>query len=307
MANGSGGKLFLAFRSALLLLSLCAAASQPAAAAPPEPSMPADILVQGAEISELAPLLEALEGRREVRIGTWYYWAGVIAGKRIVVSLTEVGPMNASAATALAIDRWKPRAIVNQGTSGAHDPRLKIRDIVLGAKNVEFNAYNTRPGKEGEGIALERITPKTTKMRIGSAENRVAFTYFPSHPQLVEQALRIPYKLGRVLPGVVGSGHQWNRELDRIRWLRETYGSDVEDMESTYAAAVAYAFRIPFLSVRIVSDSEFHSPEFIRETGGDCARFVLDFIRAADLTNLTPVTHEALPDSGLPATVAGKP
>lgn len=291
---------------AISFVAVCGGAPQ---ASPPAESSqsPVDVLVQGAEMSELGPILAALEEQREVRIGTWYFWEGTLAGKPAVVSLTEVGPMNASAATALAIDRWKPRAIVNQGTSGAHDPRLKIRDIVLGVKNVEFNAYKTKPGKAGEGISLERVMPTTTKMRIGNAENRVSFTYFPSHPQLVAQALKVPYKKGRVLPGIVGSGHQWNREMDRIGWLRKTYGSDVEDMESTYAAAVAYAFQIPFLSVRIVSDSEYYSPQFLRETGGDCAEFVLDFIRSVDLSALAPVTHEALPDTARPATLPAVP
>ncbi|MDZ7638792.1 MAG: hypothetical protein U5J83_11185 [Bryobacterales bacterium] len=104
-----------------------------------------------------------------------------------------------------------------------------------------------------------------------------------------------------MLPGVVGSGHQWNREIDRIEWLRKTYGSDTEDMESAYVAAVAYAFRIPFLSVRIVSDSEFHSPEFIRETGSDCAQFVLDLIGNLDVSALKPVLHEPLPAEAKPA------
>ncbi len=300
------GNFSLAF-IAVLALTVACSGTQPSSSADARSSTSVDILVQGAELSELGPLLAALEEQREVRIGTWYFWVGTIAGKSAVVSLTEVGPMNASAATALAIDHWKPRVIVNQGTSGAHDPRLKVRDIVLGVKNVEFNAYKTTPGKTGEGISLDRVTPTTTKMRIGNVENRVSFTYFPSHPQLVAQALRVPYKRGRVLPGIVGSGHQWNREMDRIEWLRKTYGSDVEDMESTYVAAVAYAFRIPFLSVRIVSDSEFYSPRFIRETGGECAEFVLDFIRAADFSSLTPVTHDALPDATLPATLPVAP
>lgn len=291
---------------AMLFLAACASAPQSSSTAT-FPSGPVDVLVQGAEMSELGPLLAALEGKREVTVGTWYFWLGTLAGKSAVVSLTEVGPMNASAATAIAIDHWKPRVIINQGTSGAHDPRLKVRDIVLGVKNVEFNAYKTQPGKEGEGISLDRVMPGTTKMRIGRLENRVSFTYFPSHPQLVEQALKVPYKKGRVLPGIVGSGHQWNREIHRILWLRKTYGSDIEDMESTYVAAVAYAFQIPFLSIRIVSDSEFYSPQFIRETGGDCAEFVLDFIRTVDLSALAPVSHEALRDTARPASLPVAP
>jgi adenosylhomocysteine nucleosidase len=279
---------------AVLLVVLTACAPQPEGRRQ-RPVDPVDVLVQGAEMTELGPLLAALQNKQEHRVGAWHFWRGTLRGKSAVISLTEVGPMNAAAATALGIERWQPRVILNQGTSGAHDPQLQVRDIVLGVKNVEFNAFKTQPAKDGEGASLDRIVPSTTKMRIGQLENRVGFEMFPSHPQLLEHALSTPYHKGRVLRGVVGSGHQWNREIDRIRWLRKTYGSDVEDMESAYAAAVAYAFEIPFLSVRIVSDSEFHSPEFIRETGSDCAEFVLDLIGTLNVQGLRPVTHEQLP------------
>jgi adenosylhomocysteine nucleosidase len=284
----------------LLLFAGCAPAPSPEVGST-RPVDPVDILVQGAETSELGPLLDALEAKQEHRIGAWHFWRGRMRGKSAVVSLTEVGPMNATAATVLAIERWKPRVIINQGTSGAHDPTLQVRDIVFGVRNVEFNAFKTQPASDGEGVSLQRVVPSTTKMRIGTLENRVGFAMFPSHPQLLEQALAVKYTKGRLLRGVVGSGHQWNREIDRIEWLRATYNSDVEDMESAYVAAVAYAFQIPFLSVRIVSDSEFHSPEFIRETGSDCAQFVLDLIASLDLQRLRPVSHDSLPFGAKPA------
>jgi adenosylhomocysteine nucleosidase len=286
---------------ALLLLAGCGPARSPESGST-RPVDPVDILVQGAEMTELGPLLEALEAKQEHHIGTWHFWRGRLRGKSAVVSLTEVGPMNATAATVLAIERWNPRVIVNQGTAGAHDPQLQVRDIVFGVRNVEFNAFKTQPARDGEGVSLQRVVPSTTKMRIGKLDHRVGFAMFPSHPQLLEQALAVKYAKGRLIRGVVGSGHQWNREIDRIEWLRATYNSDVEDMESAYVAAVAYAFQVPFLSVRIVSDSEFHSPEFIRETGSDCARFVLDLIDSLDLKQLKAVSHQHLPADATPAT-----
>jgi|GEM_PF-667407 len=251
----------------------------------------ADILVQGAEMSELGPFLEALEGRQESHIASWYFWEGTMGGKRVVVSLTEVGPMNASVATALAIQKWNPRVILNQGTSGGHDPRLQVHDIVLGIRNVEFGAFKMAPAPKGSGVSLDRIRPTTTKLRIGSVDNRVAFREFPGSMDIAEQALKVPYKKGRVLTGVVGSAHQWNREIDRLEWLRNTYNTDTEDMESAYVAAVAYAFQIPFLSIRIVSDNEFHSPDFVRETGAECAAFVLEFVKRLDVSKVAPVEH----------------
>ncbi len=265
---------------------------------PPANAIRADLLVQGAEMTELEPLLQGLKDRKEVRIGAWHFWEGTMEDKRVVVSLTEVGPMNASVATTLGIQRWQPRVILNQGTSGAHDPRLQVHDIVLGIRNVEFGAFKTLPARRGEGSSLERMQPTTTKLRLGKVDNRVPFREFPGSMDLAQQALNVKYEHGRVLTGVVGSAHQWNREIDRLEWLRATYHTDTEDMESAYVAAVAYAFQVPFLSFRIVSDNEFHSPEFIQETGRECAEFVRDFILALDLNKVGPVQH--LPEHAAP-------
>ncbi|MDZ7638791.1 MAG: hypothetical protein U5J83_11180 [Bryobacterales bacterium] len=166
---------------ALLILAGCARAPE-SSVQPTTAIKTVDVLVQGAEMSELGPLLDALEAKQEVTIATWHFWLGTLKGKTVVVSLTEVGPMNASAATILAIERWQPRVILNQGTSGAHDPRLQVRDIVLGVKNVDFNAFKTQPGKAGEGVSLDRVLPTTIKMRIGALENRVALISSPAIP-----------------------------------------------------------------------------------------------------------------------------
>jgi adenosylhomocysteine nucleosidase len=273
------------------LLILFLAGCAPQAVQAPASSPQVDILVQGAELTELGPLISALENRRETAIASWYFWEGSISGKRVVVSLTEVGPMNASVATTLAIERWKPRVILNQGTSGAHDPHLKVHDIVLGVRNVEFGAFKMAPAGRGQGVSLKRIQPTTTKLRLGRLDNRVPFREFPGSMDIATQALRLKYDHGKVLVGAVGSAHQWNRELDRLDWLRQTYGTDTEDMESAYVAAVAYAFKIPFLSIRIVSDNEYHGAEFVRETGTACSAFVLNLIRHLDLDAIGPVEH----------------
>src|SRR2546425_4733858 len=54
-----------------------------------------DLLVQGAIDEELQPLLAALQGRKQIHVGAWTYWAGKIGDTQVVVSRTEVGPINA--------------------------------------------------------------------------------------------------------------------------------------------------------------------------------------------------------------------
>lgn len=63
-----------------------------------------DIVVQGALDSELQPLLAALEGKEQIQIAAWTFWRGRVGAKRVVVSRTEVGPINAVAATTLAAE-----------------------------------------------------------------------------------------------------------------------------------------------------------------------------------------------------------
>jgi hypothetical protein len=95
-------------------------------------SAPVDIIVQGALDVELQPLLAALEDKREIQVAAWTFWRGKIAGRSVVISRTEVGPINAVAATTLAITHFRPRLVINQGTAGANDPDLQVFDIIIG-------------------------------------------------------------------------------------------------------------------------------------------------------------------------------
>src|SRR5262245_24143223 len=110
-----------------------------------------DIVVQGALDSELQPLLAALEGKDQIQIAAWTFWSGRIGAKRVVVSRTEVGPINAVAATTLAVVNFKPKLIINQGMAGANDPELKVFDIVVGEATVDYGAFRSSPADAGQG------------------------------------------------------------------------------------------------------------------------------------------------------------
>ncbi|MFQ5792845.1 MAG: adenosine deaminase, partial [Acidobacteriota bacterium] len=63
-------------------------------------------------------------------------------------------------------------------------------------------------------------------------------------------------------------------------WARNVFGIDSEDMESAAVAQVSRSFGVPFVPVRIISNSELLGAEFQVETGAVCARFVLRFLEA---------------------------
>jgi len=265
---------------ALLTLHLPAQGSAPQSepVARATESAPVDIVVQGALDVELQPLLAALEDKREIQLAAWTFWRGKIAGRTVVISRTEVGPINAVVATTLAITHFRPRLVINQGTAGANDPDLKVFDIIIGESTVDYGAFRSAPAKAGEGVQLSRWSPMTHPLRL-DGRGRVQFERFPGDEEMIKTALATKYVHGRVLQGVIGSAFEFNREIDRLLWVRKTFGASSEDMESAFAAGAAVGFKTRFLAIRIISDSEFHAPQIQGSAGEYCAAFVLDVIK----------------------------
>jgi adenosylhomocysteine nucleosidase len=237
-----------------------------------------DIVAQGALDSELQPLLAALEGKEQIQIAAWTFWRGRIGAKRVVVSRTEVGPINAVAATTLAIVNFKPKLIINQGMAGANDPELKVFDIVVGEATVDYGAFRSSHADAGQGVDMSRWTPIPHRLRIDGKE-RKTYTRFAGDGEAMSAALETPYKRGRVTKGVIGSAFEFNKEIDRLTWVRKTLGLSSEDMESAFSAGAAEGFKTRFLAIRVISDSEFHSPKLEEAAGEYCAAFVVEVIR----------------------------
>jgi len=244
----------------------------------PGAETPVDIVVQGAVDGELRPLLAALEEKREIQIAAWTFWRGKIGGKSVVVSRTEVGPINAVAATTLAITTFRPKLIINQGTAGANDPELRVFDVVVGAATVDYGAFRSDHADAGQGVSHARWTPLVHALRL-DGKKLVPFKSFSGDEAAMSVALKTKYERGRVRRGVVGSAYEHNREIDRLLWVRKTFGTDSEDMESAFAAGAAVSFKTPFLAIRIISDSEFYAPEFQCAARDYCAAFVVEVIK----------------------------
>jgi adenosylhomocysteine nucleosidase len=239
---------------------------------------PVEVLVQGATDSELQPLLAALDGLRATQISAWTFWEGRIGAKRVVVSRTDVGPINAVAATVLGIDRYKPLLIINQGTAGAHNPALRLWDIVVGERTVDYSAHTSEHADAGSGVHPERWKPDPHRLRL-DGKLLTPFRAFNGDATAIEAAMAIKSPRGRVLRGTIGSAYQYNRELDMIAAIRATYGTDSEDMESAFAHGAAVGLRTAFLAIRMISDSEYTHPTFERVAGQYCSEFVVELVR----------------------------
>lgn len=256
------------------------------ACAPPAPApAPRPIVIQGAMPVETGDLVKALADPVERQVQGWTFWTGTLDGAAVVVSKTQKGMTNAAAATALAIEHFRPRAIVNQGTAGGHDPALRVSDIVIGSAAVNIGAFKTGTRGPGEGSDFAQWHPMDlirTEGSAGNDPNAWVMRRFAADAGLLAAAIsaRDRHTAGRVVEGVIGSSDVWNSELDRIERMRHAYGTSVEEMETAAAAQVAGMSQVPFLGIRVLSNNITNGGAYDAATAAACQRFVLEVVRA---------------------------
>ena len=144
------------------------------------------------------------------------------------------GKIAAGASTQYAIDRWKPKLLVNLGTCGGFEGHIERGEIVLAEKTLVYDIY------EQMGDPGSHIDHYTTRIDLSWLEEP-----YPS------QARR----------GLLVSG---DRDLApaEIGDLKRKYGATAGDWESGAIAFVAQRNSTPILILRGVSD-------LVNEQGGE--------------------------------------
>jgi len=84
-----------------------------------------ELLLAAANEAELAPVRAKMRDVNEETRTSWTFWTGTLAGKPVVLVRTEGDPLNAVAATTLAIRRFEPALVLTFGTARPHDPSLR--------------------------------------------------------------------------------------------------------------------------------------------------------------------------------------
>ena len=253
---------------------------------------PVDILVQGAEKLEIRELIAGLgAGAQKVTIGPFSFWLGRVGPHRVAVSLTGQALINCTTATILGIEEFHPALIVNQGTSGAQAPYLTLNDIIVGRRALDYDNFITPVTAVGQGSSPLAWTPVPQRLRDPATGQLVPYPEgFAGDPAALAAALRTRNPMGRVFAGVIGSAHEVNLELDRVRWSQRTFGMDVEEMESGHVAAIAHAYGIRYIAFRVVSDAPYEGVPFNPNAARATGLFTLNF-----LENLPPLAAPPLP------------
>lgn len=143
---------------------------------------------------------------------------GEAAGKLVAVIVGGMGRTAARRATGLLLDGHRPRWVISAGFAGALDPALKRNDAVLPSEVLDA---------DGNRYAIGVVVPDADR------------------PEAPGPRLRS----GRLLTvdAIV-------RSAAEKAALRDRYGADLVDMETSAVAGVCSERGVRFLPVRVVSD-----------------------------------------------------
>lgn len=220
-----------------------------------EPAASDPILFAAATDAELQPLADRLQQPVTEQRAAWQFRLGLIDGQRVVLIRTEGDPLNAVAATTLAIRRYHPKLVVTYGLSRAHDPALRQGDVVVSEKFAAFD------GMESDVLPLDGGSAPLTWSRLQhklatAGEKETPTDFFPADAQALGRAKTISLAHGRIMVGVPGSANQVNREADRVAWIHDKWGTSCEDGESAHIAGCAQLLGVPVIGLRVIDGTE---------------------------------------------------
>lgn len=213
----------------------------PAPRTPSEVGMRAPILLISATLLEAEPLVDALGGAG-VPFSWGPAWQGRHRDTELVLSVPGIGKANTAAGLALAVARWRPRAVVQVGIGGAYvGSFLSIGMVAVAALEVHVDCG----AGEGDGWqSMERLgfpllegpPPRFNEMPTDAAlSERLAA---PSQAPLLRFA----------------TSERVSATLEAAERLQRGFDVAVESMEGAAAAQVCLALGVPFAELRGVSN-----------------------------------------------------
>lgn len=231
-------------------------------------AQPVDLLLVGADEPVLKPIVARLEGVTHEEHAAWEFWSGQLAGKSVILTRTGGDPMNAVAATTLAIRRHKPRLVVVYGVARPHDPALKTGDLIVSQDFAPFDGMWS-PVTKPEGGSSSLRWEVLPHLAMAPGEKETPVTSVPADAAALALATKLSLPSGRVVSGTLGSANQVNREADRIAWIHKTWHTSTEDGESAHVAFTAQLLGIPAIGFRVVDGNP-----------AEVAAFTLRFVEA---------------------------
>lgn len=200
-----------------------------------------------------------------------------LGGIPFVLTMSWIGMVAAAAATEAVIARYAPRVVLNYGCTGAHREEILLGDVVVGTACIAYDRGRLRPGgafdhmpmrlyRNGEGTKVDAFAANPALLAL--AESVAARGTWQAEPWPEASWLAgFPHRAPRAFFGPIGSADRFTQDADALRALHTRFGTLCEDMEAAAIAQVCALHGVPFLTVKDISNNEFHAVSTFGETG----------------------------------------
>ena len=191
---------------------------------------------------ELELLLPLLKDSEESRMGGFEFHRGKMGRHDVIAMQCGIGKVNAAMGALTLVNSFLPDFIINSGVAGGADKSVNVMDVVAG-KRVAYHDVWCGPESElgrVQGLPL----------------------YFEGASRLLDM---LP-ESKEIHKGLICSGDQFIDKKEDVERIKGDFPEVLAvDMESGAIAQVCYLNKVPFLALRVISDSPGASHDNTRQ------------------------------------------
>ena len=184
---------------------------------------------------ELDMIKSALNGVTTEKIGGITFYNGEYKGRKAVCAVCGMGKVFAAMCAEAMIIKYSPDLIINTGVAGSLISELKQLDSAVSEKCVQHDV-DTSPLGDPVGMV--------------SGINKI---YFDADLKAANQLISC-YENKKPRLCTIATGDSFVSDPDKKKYIVDTFGASVCDMESGAIAHVCFANGTPFVISRVMSD-----------------------------------------------------
>ena len=187
---------------------------------------------------ELDLLLPLLNDSEDSRMGGFEFHRGKMGRHDVMVMQCGIGKVNAAMGTLMLVNHFAPNYVINSGVAGGADLSVNVMDVVAGARVAYHDVWCGPESELGQvqGLPL----------------------YFEGAKRLLDL---VPDR-DDIHKGLICSGDQFIDKKEDVNRIKGNFPEALAvDMESGAIAQVCFLSKVPFLALRVISDSPGASHE----------------------------------------------
>ena len=181
---------------------------------------------------ELALLLPLLSNPSSESHDGLEFYTGTIGSNQVIAMQCGIAKVNAAIGTVTLINHYAPSLIINSGVAGGTDKSVNVMDIVVGSRVAYHDVWC---GPESTYGAVQGL---------------------PLYYEADKYASQLVSDDKTVKKGLIVSGDQFVDSIEQVKIIKSHFPDALAvDMESGAIAQVCELRNVPFMSMRVISDS----------------------------------------------------